>query len=212
MAACNIVTASQTTLLIWPHLLVWKSLAGPAETENVFWQLPNETVTLGYRSLLIGSVHPYYDLVVQQTTLGQPWANIIVSLDCVPHYIMTTASMQKVGGWNDCNLFMNNCESKTTSTLCLFAFLPLSLFLSSLLIFLHHHPPLPPCPPMSYTSRFHITQRFFFLFSPTLVPSHWLCLLCMLIPTRALCIVTTWLMQFLQKAIIVSRRAEPHTR
>lgn len=51
MAARNNVTASQTTPLIWPHLLVWERLAGPAEIENAFRQLTNESVALGYRSL-----------------------------------------------------------------------------------------------------------------------------------------------------------------
>lgn len=51
MAAQNNVTASQTTPLIWPHLLVWERLSGPAEVENAFWQLTNESVALGYRSL-----------------------------------------------------------------------------------------------------------------------------------------------------------------
>lgn len=51
MAARNNVTASHTTPLIWPHLLVWERLAGPAEIENAFRQLTNESVALGYRSL-----------------------------------------------------------------------------------------------------------------------------------------------------------------
>lgn len=220
MAARNNVTASQTTPLIWPHLLVWERLAGPAEIENAFRQLTNESVALGYRSLPGGCAPS----ILWLTGLAsQRFSDLLAC--CVLWTVLVALCNElcslyaKVGGriclqkqhwrWFPLSFFTSFCPSSSLSSL----YPPLLSLLSC-----PPHPTIHTNTKTPYTSRFHITHCLLFsvLHPPPLVLSRRLSLLCGLIPTRGLfsffCIVTTWLMQFLQKAIIVSRRAEPHTR
>lgn len=187
MAAQNNVTASQTTPLLWPHLLVWERLADPAETENAFRQQTNESVALGYRSLAGGcapSILWLTDLALQpfQTCL------LFVSFGlCLWHYVMSSALDAKLGG----RICLQKQHWRRFP-------LPLYLLLS---VFLSVKPlsllsPLLSCPPRPtnhthtktpYTSRFHITHCLLFsVLPPPLVLSRRLSLLCELIPTRGL--------------------------
>lgn len=173
MAARNNVPTSPSTLLIWPHLLVWELLVGPAETENVFWQLTNETLTLGHRSLLIGCTPS----ILWLSGLSFWSLAALSQYYCVFGLCATLCNdhsfYAKVGCWDGCNLLMCNCENKNKTTSAATVFLPtclpLSFFQSSRLIFLYPTA-------TTTTTKHHIRPGFILLtapcclFSPALPP------------------------------------------
>lgn len=200
---------------------------GPAEIENAFRQQTNELVALGYRSLPGGCAPSILWLTeLAFAALSFQTRSLVVSFGLCSQRYVTSSALYAKGRWTD--LF-----TKTTLVAGSLSF----TFLLS--VFLSVKPRSPPssCPPppspsyQPHKDTVYIQVSYYSLplvpcspppsrphhtptpcpFTPT-VPPLWAYSNEGAFPPTPFCIVTTWLMQFLQKAIIVSRRAEPHTR